>query len=79
MGAVMSAGYSSYYATPSMSTLKDMLLNFEGLVDTEGFRADRNILKVARAGPAPSSSHKPQHKKAKKGSGQGKGKDTDKQ
>lgn len=48
MGGVLSAGYSAYYAAPSLQTLKDMLRNFEGLVDSEGFRVDRNISSLVK-------------------------------
>jgi hypothetical protein len=68
MGAVMSAGYSAYYAMPSLPTLKEMLSKFEGLVDSEGYRADRRLLNLARNGP----SSGPPFKK-KKGGSDGKG------
>ncbi|MEY2838653.1 MAG: hypothetical protein RJB60_952 [Pseudomonadota bacterium] len=49
MSAVLSAGYGAFYATPSLGALKDMLRQFEGLVDSEGYKADRALLRAAKS------------------------------
>jgi hypothetical protein len=61
MSAIISAGYSAFYAQVSLHTLKDMLLHFDGLVDSEGYRADRNVLRLIREGGKPIKRHKKSH------------------